>query len=435
MTTKSDKKDASEQGPAAGVGKEEQKEQETSLTEMKSMLMDTHISDGSSGKKKSYWAVSMETMGMAHGKDDKNDLMLETVEQGVPMLKEYIATKDQNLIKENAKIAAALYKSTNTNKKKGSSSKEEEPAPFSSWWELVPLEEFGVSQSFFLKVFLKWTIKEPEDSSEKTSTTKDDANDASKLIVNASKARRRLDSYFDWMKDNMATDIIARPLTLDSVRDVAKVWDMQSTISGKDDRYVWWMDVGKMDKAKIKTIDAQEHLRYVVWYSHLMMFDKHAQDHGVVLMEDLNKIGFWNTMTLIPIEVSAKMDRLTIGVLPVKMKAIYMFGAARWLHLMMGLMKPFLSKKMRDRMIIVTEAIAPDRQQFCDELIGRDSIPEGFMDLEGGASHDAMFEKFLKKKNKKEKKKKELEQTAVAGGGGGHDDGGEGETKKKDKKK
>ena len=102
------------------------------------------------------------------------------------------------------------------------------------------------------------------------------------------------------------------------------------------------MDIGKMDKAKIKTMDPQEHLRYVVWYSHLIMFDKNAQDHGVILMEDLNKIGFWSTMTLIPIDVGAKMDRLTIGVLPVKMKAIYMFGAARWLHLMMGLMKPFL---------------------------------------------------------------------------------------------
>merc|ERR1712238_342851 len=120
------------------------------------------------------------------------------------------------------------------------------------------------------------------------------------------------------------------------------------------------MDVAKMEQSNIKEIDSQEHLRYVVWFSHLLMFDKNAQDHGVVLMEDLNKIGFWNCMTLIPMDVGAKMDRLTIGVLPVKMKAIYMFGAARWTQLMIGLMKPFLSKKMRERMIIVTKAMTPE---------------------------------------------------------------------------
>ena len=50
-------------GAAEETKKEdEEEEKDASLLEMKSMLMDTHISDGS-GKKKSYWAVSMETMG------------------------------------------------------------------------------------------------------------------------------------------------------------------------------------------------------------------------------------------------------------------------------------------------------------------------------------------------------------------------------------
>jgi len=236
----------------------------------------------------------------------------------------------------------------------------------------------------------------------------------------------------------MAADIMARPLTLDSVREVAKVWDMQCTISGSgDDRCVWWLDLGKMDKTTIKTMDPQEQLRYVVWYSHMLMFDKNAQDHGVVLLEDLNKIGFWSTMTLIPIDVSAKMDRLTIGVLPVKMKAIYMFGAARWLHVMMGLMKPFLSKKMRERMIIVTDTqmtqLEGGRQQFVDELVSRDSIPIGFMGLEGGTTHNAMFDKLLKKKKKKDKKEKKKQQEGeevVIGDGDGDT-----KKKKKDKKK
>merc|ERR1712238_614541 len=133
--------------------------------------------------------------------------------------------------------------------------------------------------------------------------------------------------------------------------------------------------------------------------------------------EDLNKIGFWSTMTLIPVDLSAKMDRLAIGVLPVKMKAIYMFGAARWLHVMMGLMKPFLSKKMRERIIIVTEAMPPEstggRQHFVEELVSRESIPIGFMGLEGGSTHNAMFDKLLKKKKKKDKKEKKKQTKGI----------------------
>jgi len=355
-------------------------ENEASLSDMKKMMMDTTISDGS-GKKKSYWAVSMETFGMANGKEGKNDLWLECVEQGVPMLKEYLVEKDRQLVVEQQKGNKNLL-------------------PFSSWMDLVPLDEFHATRSQFLRVFLKWAIKDREDM-----VANDDKNDNNgpKLIVNASKARRRLDSYLDWMKDNMAVDISKRPLTLDSVMEVAKIWDLQSTVS-EDGRLAWWMDIGRMDKDKIKATDSQEHLRYMVWYSHLIMFDKNAQDHGVILIEDFNKIGFWNVMTLLPLDVSAKMDRLTIGVLPVKMKAIYMFGAARWLNLMLGLMKPFLSKKMRERMIVVTETMAPNRQKFCDELVSRENIPNGFMDLHGDSPHDAMFET-LKKKGKKKKKK------------------------------
>ena len=61
-------------GGAAEETKKEDDEEEkdASLLEMKSMLMDTHISDGS-GKKKSYWAVSMETMGYVINCTNKKD--------------------------------------------------------------------------------------------------------------------------------------------------------------------------------------------------------------------------------------------------------------------------------------------------------------------------------------------------------------------------
>lgn len=373
-------------------------EPEASLSDVKK-LMDMQVTD-SNGKKSSYWSTAMETFGMAGGKDVGGDLWLESVEQGVPMLKQYIKQKDLKLAEQNAQASSS---SSSSNKGKDNK-KNNKKLPFSSWMDLVPLDEFHTTQSNFLKAFLKWSIKDREDVIE--------GSDEAKLIVNASKARRRLDCYFDWMKDNMAEDILKNPLTMESVMAAAKIWDLQSTHT-EDGRLAWWFNMGKMDKEAIKSMPVQEHMRYGVWFCHLVMFDTKAQDNGVVLLEDLDKMGFWSMATLMPMDLSAKMDRLTIGVLPVKMKGIYMFGAARWLNLMLGLMKPFLGKKMRERMIVVTETMAPDRQQFCDDLVGRANIPEGFMDLQGEIPPDAMLEKLKKKGKKKQKKAKKKEKETL----------------------
>lgn len=341
-------------------------------------IFQTEISDGKSGKKKAYWSVAMETMGMATGKDGEGDLWLESVEEGVPMLRKYMMQKDQKLAEEQADAKKKL--------------------PFNSWWDLCLLDEFHVTQTTFAKAFLKWAIKDREDVVE--------GSKEAKLIVNVSKARRRLDSYLDWMSENMAEDLAENPLTLDSITHVAKVWDCQSSI-GQDGQYCWWWDIGTMDQKKVKELPAQDHLRYMVWYSHLIMFDKDAQDNGICFVQDMNKIGFWNCMTLIPLDLSAKMDRLTIGVLPVKLKAIHCFGCARWVHIMMGMMKPFMSKKMRGRIIMVTETVAPDPQKYLDDLFARANIPDGFMKCQGDTPHNEMIKKFKKRSKKKEKRASE----------------------------
>lgn len=352
----------------------EVEEPEASLADMK-RAMETKITCEKTGKKKSIWAMSMETFGMARGTDSENDLWLETVEQGVPMLKDYLKEKDTKLAEEQGQAKKKL--------------------PFDSWMDLVPLDEFHTTQTTFFKAFLKWAIKDKEDVVE--------GSEDAKLVVNASKARRRLDLYFDWMKNNMAADFAEHPLTYESVKETSKIWGMDLSIA-EDGRVVWWLDMAKLDQKKIKTISAQDNLRFVVWYIHLVMFEKKAQDNGVLVLQDLNKMGFWTSMTLIPMELSAKMDRLTIGTVPVKMKGVFMFGGGRWLSIMMGMMKPFMSKKMRDRTIMVTDSIAPDKQKYLDDLVGRDNIPDSFMGLQGGLPLNAMITKLKKKEKKKEKK-------------------------------
>lgn len=376
MSTKSDVTVPPSEGEESQVG----------ISEMKNM-MQTEIVDSTTGKRRSYWSVAMETMNMVGGKDGEGDLWLETVEQGVPMLRKYIKDKDLKLAEQQ----------TSAKEKK----------PFNSYWDLVPLEEFHVTQTTFVKSFLKWAIKDREDIAE--------GSEEAKMVVNASKARRRMDSYFDWMADNMAEDILQNPLTLDSILETHKIWDLQSS-THEDGRYFWWFDLDKMDRKLMKKMSNQDHLRYMVWYSHLVMFDIKAQDNGIILVEDLAKIGFWNCMTLIPLDLSAKMDRLTMGVLPIKMKAIYCFGVARWFNLMMALMKPFLSKKMRERIIIVTEVIAPDRQKYCEDKFGHENIIDGFIQCHGGTKKDAAIDKFKKrskKKGKKAAKKEEEEKVKV----------------------
>mmetsp|Transcript_17672 Transcript_17672/g.38610 ORF Transcript_17672/g.38610 Transcript_17672/m.38610 type:complete len:383 (+) Transcript_17672:123-1271(+) len=358
--------------PPSEPGDEE--EPEANLADMK-RAMETKITCEKTGKKRSLWSVSMETYGMARGTDSANDLWLETVDQGLPMLKNYLKEKDTKLAEEQEQAKMKL--------------------PFDSWMDLVPLDEFHTNQTNFLKAFLKWAIKDKEDIVEGS----EDAN----LVVNASKARRRLDMYLDWMKDNMAADLAEHPLTYESVKETSKVWGMDGSVA-TDGHFIWWLDISKLDKKKIKTISAQDNLRYMVWYIHLVMFDKKAQDNGVLILQDLNKIGFWSSMTLVPMDLGAKMDRLTIGTVPVKMKGVFLFGGARWLSIMMGMMKPFMSKKMRDRVITVTGSLAPDKQKYLDDLVGRDSIPDGFLGLQGGLPPNAMMTRLKKKEKKKEKK-------------------------------
>ena len=76
---------------------------------------------------------------------------------------------------------------------------------------------------------------------------------------------------------------------------------------------------------------------------------------------------------------------------------------------MMTLMKPFLSKKMRDRMIVVADD--EDRQEYADKILERDNIPDGFCLLKGDLAENFSIEKFKKRARKKEKKaaKKEKE--------------------------
>ena len=61
--------------------------------------------------------------------------------------------------------------------------------------------------------------------------------------------------------------------------------------------------------------------------------------------EHLDRVGMIHLFSIIPADLSAKLDRLTIGVLPLKMKSIYLLQNPRWMSFLLVLIAPSLSKK------------------------------------------------------------------------------------------
>ena len=314
---------------------------------MKKILMDTKV-DG----KKSVWTATLETFGMADGKTKKHDVIVNDLEKGIKLLNEYVTETQKN-------------------------------DPANLYWALVPLAQFGASKEDFLASFLKWAQKD---------FCSQDAEKPKKIEINVSKALRRVDAYFQWMNDNYKD--LKEPLTVDSISAAAKVWDIQVTYDEKG-QFVWWIDMGAMDRDAIKALDSKDHLRYIVWFAHLVMFDEKARNNGALIVEDMGHIGFWKMATLLPHDLSVKMDRLTIGILPVKMKAIYVFGAATWMTMLMTFMKPFMGKKMRDRMVLLCKKT--DMQTFCDDLVTRANIPQDFCKIQGDAQRDTVFKSIASK--------------------------------------
>ena len=352
-------------------GDEQQQQHKNEIAMMKSMLLDTKVDGG----KKSIWTMTIETFSMADGKHKKHDVIVKTLEDGLELLNEYV--------REREKVYA---ENKETKEEKNSKKKKKEKL-----MDLVPLSEFNATQDQFLTSFLKWAEQEEGNDGDKNKSKKNkEETKTTSTVINVSKAKRRLDAYFEWMDDNQ--DDFEEPLTIESISETAKLWDIQITYDDKG-HFLWWIDLAKLDKDEIKKIAPRDHLRYVVWFSHLVMLDPKAQDNGAKIIENMGYLGFWKLATLVPHELGAKMDRLTIGILPVKMKQIYVFGAAKWMTILMTLLKPFMGKKMRDRMVILPNST--DIQTVCDELVSsRKNIPMDFCGIQGEAKRDAVFNKF-----------------------------------------
>ena len=94
-------------------------------------------------------------------------------------------------------------------------------------------------------------------------------------------------------------------------------------------------------------------------------------------------------MTLVPMKLGAKLDRLTIGVLPVKMKLILCLDSPRWMSIMMKVFGVFMSRKMRSRLKIKKQEWA-----YVAECFGQACIPAGFGECGGTLGEDPVLDAY-----------------------------------------
>ena len=136
----------------------------------------------------------------------------------------------------------------------------------------------------------------------------------------------------------------------------------------------------------------------------------------MAIVEDAAQMGFWTAMTLVPprtvcrqfttthttpqspptaqvpMDLGVKLDRLTIGILPIKMKLMLIADSPRWMSIMMGIFSRFMSKKMQKRMVVV-KGDAEAWATVASSVGGKQYCPPGFGEM-GGTAPDPVAAKY-----------------------------------------
>jgi CRAL/TRIO domain len=324
------------EGNSSNLHKDDISSMSSDVASMKKMLMETKDDSG-----KSIWAFSLETFGMVDGgKKRKDDVMCFSFDDAIKVFTELIEDK-------------AI-----------------------EWtFEKTPFDDFSSNKDDLIQAFVHWSHKIDDDSK----------NVNEPIQYNLSKAYRRLVSYVEWMDKNCKE----MNLNGSTMKEIANVWKMKCT-HDKHGRLIWWFDLEDLDLKHIKAnVASSETLRYLIWFAHLVLFDKRCQQNGFVIVESVGKASFIELMSSISTEVKAKFDRLTIGVLPIKMKSLIIVHGPTWFRVLLAFMSPFMGAKLRKRIKIIPNKIDP--KEYLEETVGKESIPVGFAQLQGRIEKDIVF--------------------------------------------
>uniref|UniRef100_A0A7S0AVP7 CRAL-TRIO domain-containing protein n=1 Tax=Minutocellus polymorphus TaxID=265543 RepID=A0A7S0AVP7_9STRA len=299
----------------------------------------------------------LDVVKTAHGKDMEGDVYADDIESGVAML--------QNMVAQALKEAG------------GEGTKEGQKWTF----DAVPLQEFGATMDDVFVAFLRWSgVDSSNEDEHEACKLKGGVNKREIFPINVSKAFRRLTAYATWM-DEQKSVLLDPPLTLDSVRQAKSL--LYSRVTHDDcGRVVWWLDLGQTKFKEMKHLAHEEILRFFVWLSHLIMTDENAQRNGIMFLDSMDSVSFYQYMTMLPYQLGITIDKFMIGVTPLKTKLVVFLKRPLWFDVGFGLLSVFLPTRMKKRVS------QPDAEQASIEDIVGSNIPVGFDNYNGTLAFD-----------------------------------------------
>lgn len=332
--------------------------------------------------------------GSAKKEDDDGPIVADSLEDALRVLKRLI---QQAKDRENPPPPS-------TEEEKPPS---ESPKGPSKWdFPYTPLEDFQATVDDLLTAFCKWSTQDVDDGAvEKSGDPASTADEGERNHASGngivldnrmdiSKAFARLESYVNWMYANKSY-FEDDPLTATSVAFAARRLGflISHDVEG---RLVWWMDLGKMDwdSLRMGRVPGRAILRYIAWLSHACLLDSSAQDNGMLIVEDANRLGLWTLLRAMPPQIQRQNHQLTWGVLPLKTKCVYVLRPGSGLHALMVASKPFVSAKMRRRIVVLRDE-ADIRSHVVEGVGGVEYVPEHCCGLHGTSTKELVFGKYI----------------------------------------
>lgn len=258
-------------------------------------------------------------------------------------------------------------------------------------FQTSPLGDFGKTVDDLLKAFLRWSIVD----NHLTNGHARDDNGCSLIgginhypseseNINVSKAFRRLTAYTQWMQ-SVSDDLSTSHLTYESIAPSLDIFSINVTHDNCG-RLIWWVDLGKTKIDALKAQSTADTTRMFVWVAHLLFLDDAAQTKGLVVIDDMAEIGFWEYMTMLPLKVGISVDRFLISVTPLKAKNVLMMHRPKWAEIAYGLLSWFLNERMKSRVTMVEKG---EEETILNKAVGGKAfIPSGFGNTNGQVEED-----------------------------------------------
>jgi len=252
-----------------------------------------------------------------------------------------------------------------------------------------PLKDFGKTTDDILLAFIRWSMVDnyhdnPEDGNSCTLIGGINHPPSETEKINVSKAFRRLTAYQHWMR-SVSSDLKDPPLTYLSIKSTLSIFSLHVS-HDECERLVWYVNLGKTDLAKLELQSPRETTRMFVWIAHLLFLDEKAQTKGLVVVDDMAEIGFWDYMTMLPIQVGISVDRFLISVTPLKAKNVVLMHRPKWAEIGYSLLSWFLTKKMKNRVTMVEKG--QENYMMTKVVGGAEFVPRDFSDVEGLINED-----------------------------------------------